>query len=57
MIEACPICHKVPEPVKPQESLFLWKIECCGLSAIHPWFAGVIANWADVVAMYERVER
>ena len=55
MIEPCPICHKVPEPVKATWQA--WTIECCGLSAIHPWFAGVIANWADVVTMYERIER
>jgi hypothetical protein len=49
MINPCPTCHTKPEPFKPQESLFLWKIECCGLSAIHPWFVGVIQEWNEMV--------
>ena len=56
MIDPCPVCGKVPEPVKPSETLFVWKISCCGLSVISPWFIGVLTAWRDLVAMYEKVK-
>lgn len=55
-IDPCPNCYKTLIPQKPTESLFVWQIQCCGLSATDPWFRDVIIKWADVVAMYGRVK-
>jgi len=52
----CPICGKITEPYKPQETLTLWKIECCGLSVVDPCFMDVLIKWRDLVTMYERVK-
>ena len=54
MTEPCPVCHKVPEPVKA--SYEAWSINCCGLSVVDPWFIGVLTAWRDVVKLYERVK-
>ena len=55
MIDPCPICGQVPEPVKASYEAFT--IACCGLSATDPWFISVLLKWRDVVTMYGKVKK
>ena len=48
MIEPCPICGKVPVPVKASWDAF--QVECCGIKGrAHPWFMGAIRYWNRVI--------
>ena len=51
MIDPCPECGKVPEPVKA--SYEAWTIQCCGLSATDSWFISVLLKWRNVVDMHK----
>ena len=52
MIDPCPECSKVPEPVKAEYEA--WSITCCGLSVVNPWFVGVLTAWRNNVDFYKR---
>ena len=54
MIEPCPECGKVPEPVKTTYEA--WSITCCGLSATDPWFMGAIRYWRIAVREWRERE-
>ena len=47
MIDPCPICGQVPEPVKASYEAFT--IACCGLFATDPWFISTLLKWRKLV--------